>query len=606
MRKINILWMAVATLLFANACEKALNKYPLDTVSEESYFENATQLQFFTNPLYASILPDAPYDEQSDLMVAVNPSSLLVNGSYRTVPTSGGSWTWSDLRRINTCLGNLHRCSDPVAVKEYNALCKFFRAWFYYNKVRRFGDVPWIDHELASTETEALYRPRDSREVIMTHILEDLDEAIAGLPASYANGKTYRATKWAALALKARICLFEGTFRKYHKGDITLWTLPATARPAEDYLQMAATAAAEVIDLSPHKLYNTGNPHADYQTLFSEYQANAGEYILAIDYDYSLNTCHDASGVALVAACGRNSPTRGLIDHYLMADGSRYSSVSGWETKNFAEQVANRDPRLHQTIRIPGYNYTVLSNTRAQYCDMEITLTGYSMNKFVMPADNLAMKDIRDRSYNDMPVIRLAEVYLIFAEAKAELETLTQTDLDISVNKLRRRAGMPDLNLSDANAAPDPYLTSPSTGYPNVTGTNQGVILEIRRERVVEMAFEGLRYEDLLRWKSGDRIARCQQGMYFPGTGNYDWNGDGKVDLCLYSGSKPSVSATYKLKIGTDIFLTEGSKGYVRPCNSYNFTFDPDRDYLYPIPIEERVLNHKLLQNPNWSDGLNF
>lgn len=606
MRKINSIWMAIATLLLASSCEKALNKYPLDEISEESYFENAAQLQYFTNPLYSSLLPDAPYDEQSDLMVGVNPSNLLLNGSYRTVPASGGGWSWTTLRRINTCLGNLHRCSDPVAVKEYNALCKFFRAWFYYDKVKRFGDVPWIDHELASTETEALYRARDSREVIMTHILADLDEAIAGLPASYANGKTYRATKWAALALKARICLFEGTYRKYHNGDITLWTLPASARPAEDYLQMAATAAAELMDLSPHKLYNTGNPHTDYQTLFAEYEANAGEYILAIDYDYGLNVCHNASGAVLVAACGRNSATRGLVDHYLMADGTRYSSVSDWENKTFADQVAGRDPRLHQTIRIPGYTYTVLSDTRSQYSDWDVTLTGYSPNKFVMPEDNRAIKEIRDRSYNDMPAIRLAEVYLIYAEAKAELETLTQSDLDISVNKIRRRAGMPDLNMTDANAAPDPYLTSPSTGYPNVTGANQGVILEIRRERVVELALEGFRFDDLLRWKSVDRVTRCQQGMYFPGTGNYDWNGDGKVDLCLYSGSKPSISATYKLKIGTDIFLTDGSKGYVKPCHTYVFSFDPDRDYLYPIPIEERVLNHKLLQNPNWHDGLNF
>ena len=202
--------------------------------------------------------------------------------------------------------------------------------------------------------------------------------------------------------------------------------------------------------------------------------------------------------------------------------------------------------------------------------------------------------------------VRLAEVYLNFAEAKAELGTLTQQDLDKSINILRRRVGMPDLLMSEVNASPDPFLTSAETGYPNVTGPNQGVILEIRRERVVELAFEGLRYADLLRWACGERVTKGLYGMYFPGPGEYDWDNDGKVDICLYSGSKPSVEATFIYKIGSDITLTDGSKGYVKPNPAYTFSFDPERDYLYPIPTNERVLNHRLLQNPGWNDGLNF
>ena len=606
MKKIYSIFTFLTVLFLASSCEEALNKYPLDDLTEESYFENATQLQFFTNSFYSSILPDVPYDEQSDLMVATNVSNTLLNGSFRTVPASGGGWSWTTLRKINTCLGNLYRCEDEATRAEYNALCKFFRAWFYFDKIRRFGDVPWVDHELASDEDDILYKARDSREVVMAHMIEDIDEAIAGLPSSYSSGKTFRATKWAALALKSRFCLFEGTYRKYHEGDITLWTLPASANPPSYYLQLAADAAEELMDLGPHKLYSTGHPDYDYQTLFSQYEADAGEFILAIDYDYGYKCYHDASGVALLPVCGRNSPTRGLIDHYLMADGSRYSSVSGWNTKTFADQVKNRDPRLHQTIRIPGYNYTVLSTNRAKFCDMDCSLTGYSINKFVMPSDNLVMNNIRGNSYNDMPVIRLAEVYLNFAEAKAELGTLNQSDLDKSINLLRKRAGMPDLALSAANSKPDPYLTSAETGYPNVSGANQGVILEIRRERVVELALEGLRYADLLRWAAGDRITKGLYGMYFSGAGEYDWDKDGKADICLYTGSKPSTNATFVYKIGSDIILTENTKGYVKPNPTYTFTFDPERDYLYPIPTNERVLNHLRLQNPGWNDGLNF
>ena len=441
MKKIYNLLMAFGVLCMVSSCDDALNKYPLDDLTEESYYENATQLQFFTNSFYSSILPDAPYDEQSDLLIGNNPSNLLLNGSFRTVPASGGGWSWTTLRKINTCLGNLYRCPDPAVAREYEALCKFFRAWFYFDKVQKFGDVPWIDHEMASNE-EQLYAPRDSRELIMKQMIEDLDNAIDGLPSSYASGYTFRVTKWAAMALKARVCLFEGTFRKYHNGDITLWTLPADANPPEYYLDLAAAAAKQLMDESPHFLYTTNHPDYDYQNLFSQYVEDTGEFILAIDYDYSLKCYHNATGVALLPACGRNSPTRGFVDHYLMADGSRYSSVSGWGTKSFADQVAGRDPRLHQTIRIPGYNYTVLTTNRAMFCDLECTLTGYSLNKFVMPSDNLVMGNVRDYSYNDLPVIRLAEVYLIYAEAcLGNSASLTGEGLQY-FNAVRRRAGI--------------------------------------------------------------------------------------------------------------------------------------------------------------------
>jgi hypothetical protein len=604
MKKFNTLLLALAALTIVFGCEDALDKFPLDKMTEESFYENAQQLQLFTNSFYSSILPDSPYDEQSDVAVGNNPSSLLLNGNFRNAASSGG-WSWTVLRKINTCLGNIYRCKDENAVKEYSALCKFFRAWFYFDKLKRFGDVPWIDHELNSDE-QTLYAKRDSREVVMKNIIADLDEAIAGLPASYSSGKTFRATKWAALALKSRICLFEGTFRKYHEGDITLWTLPADAQPASYYLKLAADAAEQLMDLSSHELYDTDHPDTDYQNLFSKYDADAGEFILAIDYDYSLKLFHNASGSALLPACGRISPTKNFVDHYLMADGKRFSSVSGWDSKTFADQVAGRDPRLHQTIRIPGYNYTTLVTNRTSFCDMDCSLTGYSVNKYVMPSDNMTMSNIRDYSYNDLPVIRLAEVYLNFAEAKAELGSLTQQDLDKSVNRLRARAGMPNLDMAAANASPDPFLSSATTGYPKVSGTNKGVILEIRRERTVELALEGLRYADILRWAEGERITKCLNGMYFPGPGEYDWNKDGKADICLYSGSKPSSSATFVYKIGSDIVLSDGDKGYVKPRPSYTFSFDPERDYLYPIPSSERVLNHALLQNPNWEDGLSF
>jgi hypothetical protein len=194
---------------------------------------------------------------------------------------------------------------------------------------------------------------------------------------------------------------------------------------------------------------------------------------------------------------------------------------------------------------------------------------------------------------------------LNYAEAKAELGTLTQEDLDKSLNLLRDRVAMPHLDMASANANPDPYLSSAEYGYRNVTGPNKGVILEIRRERTIELAQEGdKRYFDLMRWKEGKCIEQGMYGMYFPGPGEYDLDGDGTAEYCLYSGAKPSTSAKYVLKIGEDIVLSP--EGLVDPITGITHVFDENRDYLYPVPINERSLNPKLTQNPGWKDGLDF
>ena len=218
-----------------------------------------------------------------------------------------------------------------------------------------------------------------------------------------------------------------------------------------------------------------------------------------------------------------------------------------------------------------------------------------------MPEDN-ASSDRLDKSYNDLPVYRMGEVYLNYAEALAELGALTQPDLDKSVNLLRKRAGMPDMKLDEANAQPDWYLASAEYGYPNVSGPNKGIILEIRRERMVELAQESFRWADLDRWKAGKCIEQVFHGPYFPGTGEYDLDGDGKLDLCIYTGNKPSSKATYIMQLDKEIFLSEGTKGYYEPYHSWAHQFDEARDYYFPIPLNDITLNNNLTQNPGWDD----
>lgn len=140
-----------------------------------------------------------------------------------------------------------------------------------------------------------------------------------------------------------------------------------------------------------------------------------------------------------------------------------------------------------------------------------------------------------------------------------------------------------------------------------MTGDNKGVILEIRRERTVELLMENLRYWDIMRWKEGKRFEKPFKGLYFPGTGSYDLNGDGVDDVCIWSGSKPATSAATVYELNKEIFFSEGDRGNIIIHTDYVRTWNEERDYLYPVPTDDRVLTQgAITQNPGWKDGLNF
>ena len=593
---------SLAALMGMSACDDLLDLEPKSQISQSDYFHTESDLQLFSNSFYSDLLDQAPYDDQSDLFIQQNLSDEMLGGTKRTVPASGGGWTWTVLRKINTLLAYVDQCEDPDAVTQYTALSRFFRAYFYFEKVKRFGDVPWYEKELGSADEE-LYNPRDSRELILSHMLEDIDYAIAHLPDNREETSApYRVTKWAAAALKAQFCLYEGTYRKYHQ-------VVLEGHDYTYYLEQAAQAAAAIIDSGAYQLYSTGNPYQDYLMLFAEEDANPDEYILAIKFDHGLRINHNASAFTLVPTQGRPGLTRKMVNTYLMKDGTRFTDRPGWEEMTFIEEVQDRDPRLSQTVRTPGY--TRIGQVAILAPDLSVSVTGYHPIKFVQdPTQAGGNIDRVDYATCDLPVYRYAEVLLNYAEAKAELGTLTQADVDRSINVIRSRVDMPALDMAEANRHPDPYLSSSETGYPNVTGSNQGVILEIRRERAIELTQEGFRFDDLVRWKAGACINQSITGMYFPGPGEYDLTGDGEPDVILYAASsaKPEAAAGVQVyQIGSDILLSEGDEGYISYHKNISRTvFNETRDYLYPIPINERSLNPNLTQNPGWQDGLDF
>lgn len=214
MKKKYIFAALVLTMGLAS-CDNLLDLTPQSQISQTDYFKTESDLQLFSNTFYNNLLDKSPFDDQSDLYVQQTLSDEIIGGNNRTVPASGGSWTWTDLRKMNTLLAYAHQCNDEAAVIKYTALTRFFRAFFYFEKVKRFGDVPWYETELGSAAPE-LYKARDSRELVMGKMLEDVNYAIENLPGKSEEASSpFRANRYAAMALKTQFCLYEGTYRKY-------------------------------------------------------------------------------------------------------------------------------------------------------------------------------------------------------------------------------------------------------------------------------------------------------------------------------------------------------------------------------------------------------
>lgn len=583
----------ILTIIAAAVCLAScdLNYTPLSKLSPETFFSNESELQAFSNQFY-TILPDTPYEELSDLHVKNALSDEM--RSKRTVPSSGGGWDFSALRNYNTLIEYSVNCPDEKVRTTYVALARFFRANFYFEKVKRFGDYPWYDKQVGSEDPD-LYKPRDSREFIMTKIIEDLDFAIANLSDKK---DLYRITKWTALALKSRACLFEGTFRKYHAGTNVLETLPADAKPYTYYLELSAAASEEIMNTSGYTLFKGSGKNTCYRDLFlgdpSSGDAWADEIILARDYNATLSILHNSTYYT-IGNYGNPSMTRKMACSYLMSDGKRYTEQTGWETKELKDELKNRDPRMSQSIR--GIGYTRVDGTDVVAPSFVNTITGYQPTKYMLGLN--AGADTYNKSYQDLHIYRYAEILLNYAEAKAELGNISQTDIDKSIKLLRDRVGMPNMNVDDANANPCAYMAGL---YPNVAGEKKGVILEIRRERMVELFDENMRYPDILRWRNGSAFKQPILGIYIPGPGLYDLNGDGTMDVHFYKeGEEASKeSGVITRKINSDTFFTEGDHGYVIHPLSSEGNWNEERDYLYPLPILETQLNESLTQNPKW------
>jgi hypothetical protein len=558
-----------------------LERYPLSQLAPENSFTSESELQSYTNAFYnqlpaaLDIFYNSPHYGDEDARTTV-PDEFR---GTRTVPTTGGGWVWTELRRINFFLENSNKFENETIRAKYDGLARFFRAYFYFDMLKRFGDVPWYDKVLEMDDPN-LMKPRDERKLVAQKILEDLDYAIANLEPTR---KLQVITKWTALALKSRFTLFEGTYRKYH--GITEW---------EPMLDQCISASDQLMSQSGYGIY-TSTPDKAYQELFISDEANPKEMILARQYSATVPFVHSVNFYTLSVSFGRPGVLRHVVNNYLKTDGSRFTDQPNYKTMQWYEESQGRDPRMAQTIRTPGY--TRIGQTTPSLPDFASSISGYQYVKYVQaPAFD------QGNCVNDMPIFRYAEVLLNFAEAKAEKGNLTQADIDRSIKLLRDRVAMPNLSVAAANANPDPYLAGL---YVNVNGANKGVVLEIRRERLIELIREGHRYYDLIRWKEGQLLTRTFNGMYFPGVGTYDIDHNGSIDLHIYEGTKPAaVAGRQYLKIGEVVLENGAAGGQIVTNPTVTKQWNEDRDYLYPIPTQERLLNKALTQNPGWIDGV--
>lgn len=590
-RLIYPLFVAVV-FLFSSCNDEFLERTPLDRISTETFWNTENDLRVYNNGLYhlAASDNDIPImmghdegfnshkwgiwylDEFSDNIAPRHPRHLQYQqiraGKFPTPTTSNGDgqWYgykgWNFVRAINIGLENYSKAKIPQAtIDRYIGEARLFRGWFYADKVSKFGDAPWVDREL-NVDSEELYAPRTSREKVMDNVLADLTFATEKIPANWGDGGAPgRMNRWVALLVKSRVCLFEGTWRKYHGGS-----------NAEKWLQEAAAAAKELIDKGPYKLYSTGNPSRDYNAIhrITNDLAGVAEVMYWRRYQLGVRTNH----VMSYHREYNGGATKSMVEDYLCTDGLPISLSPLYKGDAKIEDVfENRDPRLRQTILHPddvkfyayGNNDTRPYPRLAGMDGGQASETGYHIIKVY---DNNTAYATFNVSNTPAITMRFAEALLNYAEAVAELGTITQADLDLTINKLRARVGMPSLNLS--NVPVDPRYV------------NDGVsplIVEIRRERRIELFMEGFRYDDLRRWKQGKKLEVPSYGIRWDDAAKARYP-KANVKSSLVNGV-PYVN----VYLGTDFAVP---------------VFDEAKHYLWPIPLNDLSQNPAIKQNPGW------
>ncbi|WP_020533294.1 RagB/SusD family nutrient uptake outer membrane protein [Flexithrix dorotheae] len=582
-----------ATLLSFSCNNEFLERYPLDEISNDSFWNTENDLKVYNNSLYDLARNDdnvpilmgfddgfdshrygiwnlSGFSDDTAPRHSRHNNYQRVRAGKHNVPNNPfwyGYKGWNFVRAINVGMDNYDRATVSEEVRnQYVGEARLFRGWFYADKVSKFGNVQWVDTELNIDDDEVLYGERDEREFVMGKVLEDLNFAVTHMPDDWGDGNAPgRLNRWAALLVKSRVCLFEGTWRKYHGGtDPDMW------------LQEAASAAEELIDNGPYSLYSTGDPNFDYNAIHRMTDLSGNPEVLYWRrYELGIFTNHAQSYHR-----GYNGgATKSLVEDYLCTDGLPITLSPLYKGDAvYTEIFENRDPRLRQTVLHPDdqaiYRYGNIDADKAMYPKIQgMTTPGqsvYTGYHIIKVYDVNAAHATYNTSSTPAIILRFAEALLNFAEAKAELGTISQGDLDKSINLLRARVGMPNMPL---NPQMDPKYANDGVS---------SLIVEIRRERRLELFMEGFRYDDIRRWKQGKKLTQKDYGVRWDEASRNAIDPNGEVTVQFSEVDGVEYLDIYK---GTDYETPE---------------FDEGKHYLWPIPISEISQNPNLGQNPGW------
>ncbi len=567
-KKIFIYSMALLGVFTATSCQDGrLDKEPLDSFANNSLFwNNPSSVEGYAAAFYNLFTGygnggygDFYFKFLSDDQVG----AAFETWKFINVPAESSDWsaTWDEIRRANAMIESLQEMAttmDATTKNHWIGVARLMRGWQHWDLVRKFGDCPWVDHA-PDINDPILYAPREDRDVVMDHVLEDLNFACANI------NDVSSQTTWSrnmANAMKAHICLWEGTFRKYRTQDVN--GKPADLEGANRFLQACVDACNEVMpDYSLcdnyQSIYNSETLAGNTEIIFyKEYAKDVFEHSL-IDY-----TCTTTK---------MSGMSKDAFDSYLFLDGKTKANTSydntdagvmalsandGQMHLNIQNLLEVRDKRLGQTID------SVLCYgggwPRIKDGNPMTSSSGYGVSKY----DNVSIDpNYRQNTYSNYtsaPLYWLAVIYLDYAEAKAELGTLTNDDLNKTINLLKARAGLPPITVDVADAGDNDMGVSP-------------LIWEIRRERRCELMFDNdFRYWDLIRWHQLDKL-------------------DNSVNPDIMLGANVMNATDYT--DATSGNYIDGSTGRVRE-------YDP-KHYLYPIPSKQLSLNENLKpQNPGW------
>ena len=546
----------VAVTLLTVSCNDYLDRFPKDSFSEPTFFKTENDLIYYANQFYGSLpVQRMDNDNNSDNMVPQNINTFLA-GTY-TVPGSGGGWAsgdWANIRSCNYFLEHYSRAETSFK-ERYAGEVRFFRALFYWYKVVNFGDVPLLLKAL-DDNSEELYGPREKRAKGMDEVvLEVLKFAVANLPEKN-QAAAGRLHKDAARALMSRICLWEGTYRKYRNIE-----------GADTYLDACVKASEELMDAG-YDIYSTGNTDEDYRNLFIQKDLRSNpEAIFYRAYITDKNT-HNYTRQASENNTGMS---KDFVDSYLFLDDGKPIGLTShpYDDSTPAKECEGRDPRYTQTIATPGFIMTLPDlAVNLPAIGTSRTSTGYWNIKG--RSSDLAQFNA-DKSDLDLFIFRYAEVLLNYAEAKYELTgSLTIAELDKSINLIRDRVGMPHLTTN-----PDADPNAVNYGY-----TVAPLLYEIRRERRIELVGEGFRFNDIIRWKAGKLIegVKTIRGMKL-------------TDELRSQYADPS--SLNNIAVDDDYYII------VYPSIATTRKWN-DKSYLYPLPTDEKDRCH-YEQNPGWN-----